>query len=349
MAGDRKRTPSRSGRTKLGVAEAKAGPDLVGRVVLGRYTVEAKLGSGAMGTVYRGRHTKLGRGVAIKVLHEDFASQPKMLARFRREAEAAARLSHANVSGVLDIGETADGHPLMVMDLVDGGSLRAIMDAVGDAGADSDAADTVTTGLARPRILNFIRQILQGLDHAHAAGLVHRDLKPDNVIVELDHRGHEVARLVDFGIAALLTDDTGGGGGRLTETGTLLGTPLYMAPEQAKGDPVDRRTDLFALGIMVFEMLSGTTPFDGSAVEIVIANMNEDVPAIAARAPHVTPDPVLELFMRRLAARDPARRFASAHDALAMLDLVERDPEDAAVRLGRTDVARALAVVSLPG
>jgi serine/threonine-protein kinase len=348
VAGDRKRTPSRGGRTKLGVTEGKPGPDLVGRVVLGRYTVEAKLGSGAMGTVYRGRHIKLGRGVAIKVLHEDFASQPKMLARFRREAEAAARLSHANVSGVLDIGETLDGHPLMVMDLVDGGSLRAIMDAVGDAGADSDAADTMTTGLARPRILNFIRQILEGLDHAHAAGLVHRDLKPDNVIVELDHRGHEVARIVDFGIAALLTDDISGGG-RLTETGTLLGTPLYMAPEQAKGDPVDRRTDLFALGIMVFEMLSGTTPFDGSAVEIVIANMNEDVPAIAARAPHVVPDPVLELFMRRLAARDPARRFASAHDALAMLDLVERDPQDAAVRLGQTDVGRALAVVSLPG
>jgi serine/threonine protein kinase len=122
-----------------------------------------------------------------------------------------------------------------------------------------------------------------------------------------------------------------------------------MAPEQARGDQVDHRADLFALGVMLFEMLSGTTPFDGSAVEIMIANMNEDLPAVTARAPHVTPDPVLELFMRRLAARDPVRRFASAHDALTMLDLVERDPEDALVRLGQADIARALAVVSLPG
>jgi serine/threonine-protein kinase len=342
------------------VTAARPGSDLVGEVVLGRYAVEARLGSGAMGTVYRGRHIKLQRGVAIKVLHEGYASHPTMLARFRREAEAAARLSHANVSGVLDFGETADGHPLMVMDLVDGASLRVIMDTGWDAGWDPardpardagntwDAADTMAAGLGRPRIINFIRQILRGLDHAHAAGLVHRDLKPDNVIVELDHHGNEVPRIVDFGIAVFLTDD-GVAGGRLTETGTLLGTPLYMAPEQARGDPVDRRADLFALGIMVFEMLTGTTPFDGSTLEIVIANMNEDLPAIAARAPHVPPDPVLELFMRRLAARDPARRFASAQDALAMLELVEQDPEDAAVRLGRTDVARAVAVVALPG
>jgi eukaryotic-like serine/threonine-protein kinase len=330
------------------VTDGRPGPDLVGQVVLARYVVEAKLGQGAMGTVYRGRHIKLRRSVAIKVLHEDFANHPTMLERFRREAEAAARLRHPNVSGVLDVGELADGHPLMVMDLVDGASLRVIMDAAGDAGDAGDAADTVTIGLGRPRIINFVRQILAGLDHAHAAGLVHRDLKPDNVIVELDHHGTEVPRIVDFGIAVFLTDEAGAGG-RLTETGALLGTPLYMAPEQAKGDPVDHRADLFALGVMLFEMLSGTTPFDGSAVEIVIANMNEDVPAIAARAPHVTPDPVLELFMRRLAARDPARRFASAHDALVMLDLVERDPEHAAVLLGRTDVARALAVVALPG
>ena len=345
MARDRKQTRTRGARTRLGVTAAAPGPDLIGQVVLGRYLVETRLGSGAMGTVYRGRHLKLRRSVAIKVLHEDFASHPTMLERFRREAEAAARLRHPNVSGVLDVGETADRHPLMVMDLVDGASLRSIMDAAWEAG---DAGDTVTTGLARARIINFVRQLLAGLDHAHAAGLVHRDLKPDNVIVELDHNGTEVPRIVDFGIAVFLTDEAGGGG-RLTETGALLGTPLYMAPEQARGDRVDHRADLFALGVMMFEMLSGATPFDGSAVEIVIANMNEDVPAIAARAPHVTADPVLELFMRRLAARDRERRFASAHDALAMLDLVERDPEDAAVRLGRIDVARALAVVSLPG
>jgi serine/threonine-protein kinase len=348
VARDGKSNRTHGARTKLGVTDARTGPDLLGQVVLERYAVESRLGAGATGTVYRGRHVKLHRGVAIKVLHEDFASHPTMLARFRREAEAAARLRHPNVSGVLDVGETADGHPLMVMDLVDGVSLRAIMDGAELAGGVDDAADTLALGLGRPRIINFVRQILAGLDHAHAAGLVHRDLKPDNVIVERDHHGGEVPRIVDFGIAVFLTDD-GGTTGRLTETGALVGTPLYMAPEQARGDQVDHRADLFALGVMLFEMLSGTTPFDGSAVEIVLANMNDDLPAVAARAPHLTVDPVLELFMRRLAARDPARRFASAHDALTMLDVVEADPDDAAIRLGRTDVARALAVVSLPG
>jgi len=309
----------------------QVGQDLIGKVVMDRYLVEAELGAGAMGTVYCGHHVKLRRNVAIKVLHEDHVHDRTMLARFRREAEAAARLRHPNVSGVLDVGETPDGHQLMVMDLVEGKSLYDLMDA----------------WLGRDRIINFVRQILAGLDHAHAAGLVHRDLKPDNVIVELDPHGQEVPRIVDFGIAALKSDEAATGS-RLTETGTLLGTPLYMAPEQARGDPVDHRADLFALGVMLFEMLAGTTPFEGSALEVVIANMNEDLPAIAARAPHAGADPILELFMRRLAARDPAHRFASAQDALAMLDLIERDPADAALQLGKIDVARAIAVVWLP-
>jgi eukaryotic-like serine/threonine-protein kinase len=333
VADDRKpKRPQRVTRTKLGVMDARqAAQDLVGKVMMERYLIEAEIGSGAMGTVYRGRHIKVQRKVAIKVLHEDYARNQTMLARFRREAEAAARLSHPNLSGVLDLGETPDGHPLMVMDLVDGASLRVLMEG----------------SLARDRIINLVRQLLQGLDHAHAAGLVHRDLKPDNVIVELDHHGNEVPRIVDFGIAALRTEEAAAMS-RLTETGTLLGTPLYMAPEQARGEEVDHRADLFALGVILFEMLSGTTPFAGSAMEIVIANMNEDIPPIAHRAPHANADPILELFMRRLAARDPGQRFASALEALAMLDLIERDPADAALRLGQMDVARALDVVWLP-
>ncbi len=313
------------------MAARHARQDLVGKVVMDRYLIEAEIGSGASGTVYRGRHVKLRRNVAIKVLHEGFADDRTMLARFRREAEATARLHHRNVIGVLDVGETQAGQQLMVMDLVEGQSLAELMEA----------------GLPQGRIINLVRQILAGLDHAHSAGLVHRDLKPDNVIVERDHHGLEVPRIVDFGIAALRSDDAAGVG-RLTAQGALLGTPIYMAPEQARGDRVDHRADLFALGVILFEMLSGTTPFPGSAMEIVIANMNEDIPPIAHRAPHANPDPILELFMRRLAARDPGQRFPAAHDALAMLDLIERDPADAALQLGRMDVARAFAVVWLP-
>jgi serine/threonine-protein kinase len=331
VADEPKSKRARIARTKLGVIEPRrVGGDLVGQVVLGRYLVEAELGAGAMGTVYRGQHTRLARKVAIKVLHPDFVNDPTMLARFRREAEAAGRLHHPNVSGVLDVGETGGGHQLMVMDLVDGRSLAELM----------------AQPLRPRRIVPLVAGILQGLDHAHAAGLVHRDLKPDNVIVELDPDGNEVPRIVDFGIAVLRTDQMFDGG-RLTDTGVLLGTPLYMAPEQARGEAVDHRADLFALGVMVFEMLSGTTPFDGSAIEVVLANMNEDLPAIAARAPHATGDPLLELFLRRLAARDPARRFATAQQALAVLELIEHDPADAALRLGRMDVARALSVVWL--
>ncbi len=342
MAVPRKPTPSpaartrRDVRTKLGIGDARrdaerTGAELVGQVVLERYLVEAELGSGAMGTVYRGRHIKLARGVAIKVLHDDLVHDRTMLARFHREAEASARLRHPNVSSVLDVGETPGGHQVMVMELVDGQSLGELM----------------AERLDRARVIHFVRQILMGLDHAHAAGLVHRDLKPDNVIVERDDRGDEVARIVDFGIAAL-RDDDGRAGGKLTATGMVLGTPIYMAPEQARGEAIDHRADLFALGVMLFEMMSGTTPFDGSSLEIVIANMNEDLPAIATRAPSAAADPVLELFLRRLAARDPARRFATAHQALEMLELVERDPTDAALRLGRIDTSRALAVVWLP-
>ena len=335
---DRRTNPPRDARTKLGVIETRprrrarpVGQDLIGQVVLERYLVEAELGSGAMGTVYRGRHVKLARDVAIKVLHGELVHDRTMRARFQREAAAAARLHHANVSGVLDVGTSAVGHQLMVMDLVEGVPLRDLM--IGP--------------LPRARTINFVRQILRGLDHAHGAGLVHRDLKPDNVIVERDGHGGEVPRIVDFGIAVLRGDDALTGG-KLTETGAMIGTPLYMAPEQARGETVDHRADLFALGVMMFEMMTGVTPFDGSPLEVVIANMNEDLPAIAARAPDVVPDPVLERFLRRLAARDRERRFATAHEALEIVDLVERDPDDAELRLGRIDVERALAVVCLP-
>jgi len=171
-------------------------------------------------------------------------SEPKLMERFQREAKVAARLSHPNVAAVLDIGETDDRKQVMVLELVEGRSLNDVMEGP----------------LEQERILRFVKQLLRGLEHAHAAGLVHRDLKPDNVIVEQADDGSEVARIVDFGIATLAqTDDTVD---RLTGTGMIVGTPLYMAPEQARAEPVDQRTDLYALGIMLYEMLSGTSPFE---------------------------------------------------------------------------------------
>jgi len=316
-------------RTKLGVGgeAAKRNADLVGKTVLQRYVIEEQLGAGAMGVVYRGRHTKRGTHVAIKVLHEHLLDEPTMLARFEREAQTAERLRHPNVAGVLEVGAAPDGRLAMVMEFAEGRRLSDVMEE----------------SLSRERVINLMRQLLLGLEHAHGVGVVHRDLKPDNVIVGPD----DVPRIVDFGIAALRTDDSAEGG-RLTATGALLGTPLYIAPEQARGDAIDGRADLFALGVILFEIMAGATPFEGSSLEIVVANMNEDIPPVIVRAPDRTPDPVLEAFMKKLSARDRDKRFSDARAALDVLELVEHDPPAAELALGKTDVARALALISLP-
>jgi len=302
---------------------------LVGQTVLDRYVIEEELGSGGTGSVYRGRHVKLPRQVAIKVLHPDLLHEPQILARFHREAKAAAKLSHPNVISVIDVGES-NGHHVIIFELAAGRPLRAAM----------------ASPLPRERILPLLRGILNGLDHAHAQGLIHRDLKPENIMVEQSESG-ELPRLVDFGIA-VLRDPESVASGKLTQSGQVLGTPIYMAPEQAQCEPFDERIDIFALGVILYEMLSGKQPFDGSSMEIAVANITHDHPPISQRAPHVTPDPLLEAFSRKLAAREAKRRIGSAHEALGLLDLIEHDPEAAGPRLGLTDVARATRVVSLP-
>jgi len=316
-----------SKRTRLGVGERpRKPPALVGTTVLDKYVVEAALGSGAMGTVYRARHTRLARHVALKVMHDHLVPEPALLQRFYREAKAAARLQHPNVVPVLDVGETPDGKHVMVMELVEGTSLGELME----------------TSLPPARILAIIRELLLGLEHAHAAGLVHRDLKPDNVLV--DRSG--VARIVDFGIATFARTDEPLD--RLTGTGMIIGTPLYMAPEQARGEPVDHRADLYALGIILYEMLSGTSPFEGTAMEVAVAKMDKDPPPMSERAPGIAVDRVLDAYLAKLIARLPAERFPSARAALDVLDLYGRDRDAAGLALGAIDVERALGVVSLP-
>jgi serine/threonine-protein kinase len=308
-------------------------PDpLLGQVVLDRYRIEAELGAGAMGAVYKGRHVKLKRPVAIKVLHADRVHEPGMLARFRREAHVAAKLSHANVIGVLDVGETQDGRQAMVMEFAEGPTLTEVM----------------TVAPARRRVIQLVRQLLLGLDHAHGEGLIHRDLKPDNIIVEISQDGTEIPRIVDFGIAILRVPDESGEGGRLTASGMMLGTPLYMSPEQAQCEPLDHRTDLFSLGVILYEMMAGKPPFEGTAMEIAVANISRDPPPIAKRAPNREVDPALELYARKLMARRADDRFGTAKEALDMLDLVDREPKTAMLYMGKMDVDRALAVISLP-
>nr|HEX4313506.1 serine/threonine-protein kinase [Kofleriaceae bacterium] len=297
----------RKRRERVAAAELREAAGLVGQTVLDRYVVESVLGAGAMGVVYRGRHVNLPRQVAIKVMHDDVEREPSMLARFRREAVVAGKLHHPNVAAVIDVGDHA-GRPVMVLEFADGPSLADVM--------------TREHPMPGARIVELVRGILAGLDHAHGLGLVHRDLKPDNVIVEA-----EGPRIVDFGIAFLRDPDASDDGGRLTASGMIVGTPRYMAPEQAAGGDIDHRVDLFSLGVIVYEMLAGAPPFEGTPVEVAVSNMTFDAPAIAGA------DQVLDRFMRRLFRRDLARRFATARAALDALEL---------------DVDRALATISLP-
>jgi serine/threonine-protein kinase len=293
---------------------------LVGQTLANRYHIETRLGEGAMGAVYRAKHVKVGRAFAVKVLHPRLLEDKKVLSRFDREAELAGRLRHPNVIGVVDVGETPDGMRYMVMDFAEGPDLATLL---GEAPMKPE------------RVASLTRQMLEGLFHAHEQGLIHRDFKPENVIVEKDSHGAEVPRIVDFGIAILREGgESSHGPGRLTTNGLVLGTPHYMAPEQAVADPIDHRIDLFALGIMVYEMLSGKLPFDGTGAEVARANLLLDPPLISERVPYLEVDPLLEAFARRMMAKKRDLRPATAKVARDLLDLIEKDRPAAAAALG---------------
>ena len=292
---------------------------LIGTLLANRYQIVGWLGEGAMGAVYKAKHIKLGRSFAVKLLHRRLLEDRKVMQRFEREAELAGRLHHRNVIGVVDIGETPDGSRYMVMDLVHGADLATLL---------SEAP------MPAARIIHLTRQLLEGLYHAHEQGLIHRDFKPENVIIELDDHGTEVPRIVDFGIAILRDGGDGNTPERLTTNGLVLGTPHYMAPEQALGDPLDHRVDLFALGIVIYELLCGRLPFDGTGVEIARANTMLDPPTIAQRVPYLEVDPLLEAFARRLMSKARDARPATAKVARELLDQIARDRHGAATELG---------------
>lgn len=322
-----------SQRTKLGVG-AKDPPvaepaDLVGHVV-GGYLVESRIGAGAMGVVYRAKHVDDNRVVALKALHEHHLGEPRTVERFRREARLAARLGHPHVAGIYELVVTPDGRFCIALELVEGQPLTELL----------------TMPLPPERVMTIAAQLLRGLEHAHAMGLVHRDLKPDNVLVEW-RNARDHARIVDFGIA-LASEGSAESLDRLTATGQVVGTVHYMAPEQALGDVVDERADLYSLGVIVYEMLSGVKPYEGKPVDIIGKKVRTEAPAFADRVPNLIVEPMLERFCRKLLARMPEWRFQSAREALNVLKLLETDPKSAGPFLGVMDVEKALEVVLLP-
>lgn len=321
-------------RTQLGVGPDRIKPsaDLTGSVA-GGYLIGEMLGSGGMGTVYRASHIDTGRVVAVKVLHAELLEEPLVVARFRREAKNAARLGHPHVGSVFELARTDDGGLLLVLEYVEGEPLSSL----------------ITMPLPPERVFTIVGQLLRALEHAHAAGLIHRDLKPDNVLVEW-RNGRDHARIIDFGIAILREPTDADSASRLTGAGLVLGTPPYMAPEQARGEiDIDERVDLFSVGMIAWEMLAGVLPFEGTRpVQLLEAILKRDPPAFAERVPGLLVEPMHELFVRKLLARERAQRFSSARHALDVLALLQTDPAAAGPSLGVMDVAKALAVVSLP-
>ncbi|HEU5060549.1 MAG TPA: serine/threonine-protein kinase, partial [Kofleriaceae bacterium] len=276
---------------------------LLGATLAGRYLIEELIGEGGMGRVYRACHHELPRNFAIKVLFGELAALSEMRARFRMEAESAARLDHPNLVPVVDVGETEEGLLYLAMEYVDGRNLAEII--------ASEAP------LEPARAASLARRLCRGLQHAHERGMVHRDFKPDNVLV-VEEDGIEVPRIVDFGLAVLVQD--AGGGGRLTRKGETMGTPPYMSPEQLTGRPVDARSDLFSLGVVLYEMLCGKTPFEGPVFEVLRQIATEPPPPLSVRVPGVSVPPELERVVMKLLAVSPDQRYGSAAEVIADLE-----------------------------
>ncbi|MEX0789791.1 MAG: serine/threonine-protein kinase, partial [Actinomycetota bacterium] len=267
-------------------------------LIAGRYELGELVGSGGMGQVYSGRDTKLDRPVALKFLRKDMASQDDLRDRFEAEARAAGRLSHANVVGVFDTGEH-DGNPFIVMELLSGRTL-----------ADEAAGGPATEDRAR----QVCMEIVSALKASHEQGVLHRDLKPGNVLLCQDGS----VKVGDFGVAKMAE------GMDLTQAGMMLGTPAYLAPERIEGEPASAATDIYSVGVMLYEFLAGRKPFEADTpLGLIRAIQEEPVPALATVRPDVGPR--FAAVVEKAMARDPAVRYVAAAE-------MEQDLTDPAVR-----------------
>ena len=282
---------------------------LIGTLVADRYRVGRKLGEGGMGVVYLAVHEALRKQVALKVLRVTGRLDREAIARFEREAIAAANLKHPNIAEAMDFGQLPDGGFYLVMEHVEGTTLRQL---VADQGK-----------LAPERALAILQQVASALETAHARDVVHRDLKPENVIVtsvpeSSRSRATEVVKVIDFGIAKLRSATFGGGGTGLTSAGTVFGTPEYMSPEQVMGQEVDARADQYALGVLAFELLTGKAPYKADDVgRLMMMHVGAPVPSTRELTPTLPPE--VDAVSLRMLAKLPEERFASVAEAMQSL------------------------------
>src|SRR4051812_33296631 len=280
---------------------------MIGTKLSSRYRLEAKLGSGGMSTVYLARDETLDRPVAVKVMHREMSEQADQLERFRQEARAVAKISHPNVVSVIDAGEDG-GHPYIVFEYVEGETLKQRIARIGALDVQESIAYAI--------------EIARGLSIAHSRNLVHRDIKPQNVLIDDEGR----AKLTDFGISRQLEQDG------MTATGRVLGTTDYVAPEQAMGHAADPRSDIYSLGVVLYEMLIGQVPFHAdSQVGVAMKHVNEDLPDVQRRRPEVSA--AAALVVERSTAKEPGERYQQVGE---MIDDLSTALEVEAARAGST-------------
>jgi serine/threonine protein kinase len=310
---------------------------LIGAVLSDRYRIDARIGAGGMGLVYKATHLLIGRTLAIKVLRRRYAEQDEVAKRFALEARVASSVKHMNVVDLLDYGTTPLGSPFYVMEFLDGRSL---------------ARELVRNGPVEPaRAMDIACQIARGLSAAHQAGVIHRDLKPDNVyLVPADQHGPELVKILDFGIAHVSGRKT-----RLTAAGAVVGTPEYMSPEQARGSDLDGRSDLYALGVVLFEALTGTVPLSAeSTVGTLTKQVFELAPRLRDRDPRFAAYPSVEAALGRLLAKNRDERPATALDAARLIqtaalnDLENSDDSRSRAALDGYHHPHALALALVP-
>jgi len=279
---------------------APPGQSMIGAVIADRYHVVRKLGEGGMGEVYLAEHVKMGRLSALKLIAPALAREADAIGRFTREAANASKITHPNIAAIYDFGETPDGLVYLAMEYVEGESLTALLRRHG--------------ALPLRRTAEIARQIAGALDAAHERGVVHRDLKPDNIMISPGRDGVDVVKVVDFGIAKASTGD-GAGGATVTKTGMVIGTPEYMSPEQLSGESVDGRSDTYSLGLVAFTMLSGALPFPRATLqEMLLMRLTERPRTLAEVRPEMSWPIELQRVLDRALDRDPAVRHARSGD-----------------------------------
>ncbi len=280
---------------------AAAEDSLIGLALDNKYRIIRVIGRGGMGVVYEAEHTTLGKRVAIKLMLEKYTGDSEAVARFTREALAASRIGNPHIIDVMDIGTAPDGRSFVVMELLEGAPLSRVIEEQGP--------------MPPTRAISIMRQVLKAVGAAHAKGIVHRDLKPDNIFL-LDHGDSgDFVKLLDFGISKMMDPDLQVAATKLTTTGVVMGTPLYMAPEQAMGAEIDHLADVYACGVIMYELLAGKPPFDGATYAVLVAKLlTTEPPLLTTHRPGLSAK--LVAAVHRALEKDPQARHRSA-DAFA--------------------------------